>query len=338
MHIAAARRAGLDVLGGWDPNAAVSGAGRMPITLPSFDSLDAALAAVRRWPSSPARLWKCRAGSSSPPTSGVAVLVEKPVAIDAAHSGRSSKISNAAGAVGGRRAAAPFRAADRARLRAAEALRDPPGERAAGTLPVLERGLGARPRNRRRRLPAQSGRTRHRPCPPHFSAPDLRVTHAAMRRWHGEAVEDHAMVHLARDAERPRRSRQATCTRTTRAATSKPGSSGRTPGRRSRLRTSCVAAGLGGSRFCRPVPQPERYDAMMADIARRLTRRAPPAATLRDLLRAMQLIDDALPDGRKTMTAGCKPGCRNHRRGLVRRAPCRCDPERGRRASRRRMP
>lgn len=292
MHVAAARRAGLEVLGGWDSDPSVSTAWAQANQRPVFGSLDSALAAgpelavVTGTPlEMPARLKHVA-------ESGVPVLVEKPVAIDAdalrptvddlerAGAWVAVALPHRSGPLIGLDCGAP-------RHFAIRLVNGPPARyRSWSAAWVLD--------------PAISGGGSLRNLGVHgidlavaLLGADLRVTHAATRRWHGEAVEDHAIVHLEA---------RGGATATVEAGYLHPDDAGSDFEARL-IGHDCLAVDKGSEvhlsrrgqqlEILPAVPQSERYDAMMADIARRLTGGAPPPASLQDLLRAMRLIDDA---------------------------------------------
>lgn len=121
--------------------------------------------------------------------------------------------------------------------------------------------------------------------------PDVAVTSATMRRWHGEAVEDHAVVTL----EGP--DGATACVEAGYLHPSRAGSD---------FEIRCYTKDLllldrgdalqafGPASSVEPVtPLPGRYDDMLRDVVARLAAGERPAADLGDLCRAMALIDAA---------------------------------------------
>ena len=295
MHLAAARRAGLDVLGGWDPDPARAAAhGVQP--LPSLDAALAAgatLACVTGTPlEMPERLRRVA-------TRRIPALVEKPVAPSGAALRPLAQDLAAMGAwvaVALPHHAGPLSSVDcgEARHLSVRLVNGRPARYRDWGVPwVLD--------------PAVGGGGALRNLGVHgidlarlLLGPDVKVTSATTRRWHGEAVEDHAVVHLAAPGG---------ATATVEAGYLHPDDGGSDFEARL-MGTGAVAVDTGyelavhaasGAVENRPVtPQPSRYDDLMADTVRRVVEGYPPAATLLDLAGAMDLIDDAY---RKAQTA-----------------------------------
>ncbi len=123
--------------------------------------------------------------------------------------------------------------------------------------------------------------------------PGLTVNHARLAYWHGEAVEDHAVVHLLSPDG---------ASATVEAGYLHPDDAGSDFEARLVTRDALlidtgealVRHAADGSPERLPVtPQPRRYDDLMADVVARLRDGRAPAADLGDLLEAMALIDAA---------------------------------------------
>ncbi|WP_293856077.1 Gfo/Idh/MocA family oxidoreductase [uncultured Alsobacter sp.] len=288
MHLAGARRAGLDVLGGWDPDPARAASHGVP----GFPSLEAALqagatlACVTGTPlEMPERLTRTA-------QAGVPALVEKPIAPTGAALRQLAEELAATGAwvaVALPHHAGPLSTVDCGDVRhlSVRLVNGRPARYRDWGVPwVLD--------------PAVGGGGALRNLGVHgldlarlLLGPQVRVTGASLRRWHGEAVEDHAVVHLAAPGG---------ATATVEAGYLHPDDGGSDFEARL-MGTGAVAVDTGhalvvhassGAIEHRPVtPQPSRYDDLMADVARRAAGGHPPAASLLDLAGAMDLIDDA---------------------------------------------
>lgn len=288
MHLAGARRAGLDVLGGWDPDPDRAAHHGMPAfaSLPAALSAGATLACVTGTPlEMPERLLQVA-------RAGLPALVEKPVAPTGA-------------------ALRPL-AEEIARLGAWVAVALP---HHAGPMSTVDCGdarhLSVRLVNGRPARyrdwgvpwvldPAIGGGGALRNLGVHgidlarlLLGPDVAVSAATLRHWHGEAVEDHAVVHLVAPGG---------ATATVEAGYLHPDDGGsdfeaRLMGTREVAvdtgHALVVHAASGAVENRSVTPQPSRYDDLMADVARRVAGGYPPAATLLDLAGAMDLIDDA---------------------------------------------
>jgi predicted dehydrogenase len=289
MHVAAARRAGLRILGGWDPDPALAQVHGLPAfgTPAAAFATGAGLAVVTGTPlEMPDRVRLTVAA-------GIPLLVEKPVAPTGAALRPLADEVTATGAF------------------AAVALPHHAGPLATATGCGSVRHLSVRLVNGRPARyrdwgvpwvldPAVGGGGALRNLGVHgidlarlLLGSDVAVTSATLRRWHGEAVEDHAVVHLAAPSG---------ATATVEAGYLHPDDGG--SDFEARLMGSDAVAvdtgevllvsGPGGLSERRPVtPQPSRYDDLMADVARRVQRGLPPAASLADLAGAMDLIDAA---------------------------------------------
>lgn len=288
MHLAGARRAGLDVLGGWDPDpdrAAFHGI--KPITsLEEALGAGATLACVTGTPlEMPARLLQVA-------RAGLPALVEKPVAPTGAD---LRPIAEEIATLGAWVAVAlPHHAGplstvdcgDPRHLSVRLVNGRPARYRDWGVPWVLD--------------PAVGGGGALRNLGVHgidlarlLLGPDVMVTGATLRRWHGESVEDHAVVHLAAPGG---------ATATVEAGYLHPDDGGsdfeaRLMGTREVAvdtgHALVVHAASGAVENRSVTPQPSRYDDLMADVARRVTGGYPPAASILDLAAAMDLIDDA---------------------------------------------
>ena len=299
MHLAGARRAGLDVLGGWDPDPARAASHGVA----SFPSLEAALqagttlACVTGTPlEMPERLRRTA-------QAGVPALVEKtPLPRPGLRCGRWRKTSQP-GAPGSPWRSptmpAPCRTVDcgdvrhlsvrlvngrpaRYRTGACHGVLDP----AVGGGGAL-RNLGVHGLDLARLL----------------LGPQVRVTGASLRRWHGEAVEDHAVVHLAAPGG---------ATATVEAGYLHPDDGGSDFEARL-MGTGAVAVDTGhalvvhassGAVEHRPVtPQPSRYDDLMADVARRAAGGHPTGSFAPRPRRRHGPDRRRIPEGRRGMTS-----------------------------------
>lgn len=294
IHVAAARAVGLDVVGGWDPDPAVATERAATQGLRTFPALADALACGARLAvvtgtplEMPDRL---RAAAAA----GLPVLVEKPVTADAAAlaplvatlAGRfvavalPHRIGSVVGPAGGA-----------VRHLAFGLVNGPPGRyRAWGAGWVLDPAVGGGGALRNLGIHGVD-------LALHLLGPGLRVRSALFRRWHGEAVEDHAIVSLAGDGGR---------TAVVEAGYLHPSDSGsdfviRRVGRTGIATddgTVLRTVGPDGTPVTGPVvPLARRYEPLMADVAARVRDGRPPVAGLPDLLAAMRLIDEAYAMG-----------------------------------------
>lgn len=294
LHVAAARAAGLAVVGGWDPDPAVVAERAASLGLPALPALSAALSAgaglavvTGTPPEMPDRL---RAAAEV----GLPVLVEKPVTGDA------DALAPLVKALAGRfvAVALPHRTGPLAeaaggdvRHLAFRLVNGPPARyRAWGAGWVLDPAVGGGGALRNLGIHGID-------LALHLCGPDLRVRSALLRRWHGEAVEDHAVVTLEGPDGR---------TATVEAGYLHPSDAGSDFAIR-RIGATGIAiddgthlrtAGADGTWGVRPVvPLARRYETLMADVAARLGDGRPPAAGLPDLLAAMRRIDEAYAAG-----------------------------------------
>lgn len=287
MHLAAARRAGLPVLGGWDPDEAAAGR----LGLERFDTLDAALqsgarlAVVTGTPlEMPQRLLQA-AGA------GISCLVEKPVApTGTALRPLAEEIRRMGAFVA---VALPHQAG-------------PLASQTVGSVRHLSfRLVNGRPSRYRDwgvpwvLDPAVGGGGALRNLGIHGVAlarrllgPDITLALSTLARWHGEAVEDHAIVQLAAPDGG---------TAVIEAGYLHPDDRGSDFEARL-LGHDALAIDTGqsllrfdanGAATTTVTAQSARYDDLMADVASRVRDGRAPAADLDDLMGAMDLIDTA---------------------------------------------
>lgn len=297
MHVLAARRAGMTVIGGFDADRTLARAWASREGATAFDTIDAALGAgpslavVTGTPDEmPGRV-------TAAMDRGVPLLVEKPLAT------QTDLIESLA-----RRAARESRfAAVAFPHRLSPAIHDPATSPPAGTVRHFGFRLVNGPPQRYRDWGAgwvldakKGGGGALRNLGLHgldaaraLLGEDLTVTGAAMRHWCGEAVEDHAVVTLATASG-------ATVTIEVGYLHPDPAGSDfevrlvRSDQITIETGDALRRVGADGIRHdLAPSPLRDRYDLMMADLAHRLHAGRPPLASLDDLVAAMKLADDA---------------------------------------------
>ncbi|MHB2170155.1 Gfo/Idh/MocA family protein [Alsobacter sp. R-9] len=291
MHVAAARACGLRIVG-WDPDGATRVAWSSRESAPVAETAEEGM--LRR-PSlvvvtgTPAEMAARVAWAAA---SGLPVLVEKPVGRDAAELEKlisAPELRGAWVAVAlphrtGPVASAPHGAARHLSVRLVNGR---PGRyRDWGAAWVLD--------------PSTGGGGALRNLGVHgvdlaraVLGADLAVTGARTAHWHGEAVEDHAVVHLAAPSG---------ATAVIEAGYLHPDDGG--SDFEARLLaddaiwidtgdTLRVSPARNGATAIPVTPQSRRYEDLMADVMARLRDGRPPAADLRDLHAATRLIDEA---------------------------------------------
>lgn len=293
MHVLAARRAGMAVLGGFDEDPTLRADWAAREAAIGFSSIEAALDAAPGLVVVTGTPFDMPARLAAAVERGVPVLVEKPVAANSA-------------------ALAPLAAfASRQRAFVAVALPHRQGPAARTDVGKIVRHVSFRlvngPPQRYRSWnagwvldPATGGGGALRNLGLHgldlahrLLGDGLVVTGATLRRWHGEAVEDHAVVHLAVPSGG---------TATVEAGYLHPADTGSDFEVRVIGSEAIVVETGDDLRFTSadgvvkrlaPLALDRRYDVLMADLRDRLLDGRPPAATLGDLAAAMALADEA---------------------------------------------